>query len=86
VYGGPKKGHNWMCAARAGHRLAATSGSSGYSLSFKMKALCFIKMSETNSQRKSNKMQPCIKILFHIYMKLNTLQETAPIIRSLKLH
>jgi hypothetical protein len=26
---------------------------------------------KTNSQTKSNKMQKCIKILFHIYMKLN---------------
>jgi len=26
---------------------------------------------QTNSQRKSNKMQQCIKILFRIYMKLN---------------
>jgi len=29
-----------------------------------------------NSQRKSNKMQQCIKILFHIYMKLNMLRAT----------
>jgi len=49
VYGGPIKGHNWMCAARAGHRLAATSGSSGYPLSLKMKALFFIGMSETSN-------------------------------------
>ena len=46
---GPKQGHNWMCAARAGHRMAATSGSRGYPLSLKMKALCFIKMSETSN-------------------------------------
>jgi len=26
---------------------------------------------QTLSQRKSNKIQQCIKILFHIYMKLN---------------
>jgi hypothetical protein len=29
-----------------------------------------------NSYRKSNKMQNCIKILFHIYMKLNMFRET----------
>ena len=30
----------------------------------------------TDSQRKSNKMQQCIKILFHIYMKLNIFRAT----------
>ena len=40
-----------------------------------------------NSYRISNKMQQCIKILFHIYMKLNMFwSNTLPIIRSLKLH
>jgi len=29
-----------------------------------------------NPQRKSNKMQQCIKILFHIYMKLNIFRAT----------
>lgn len=47
--GCPKKGHNWMCAARVGHRLAATSRSNGYPLSLKMKALCFIEMSEPSN-------------------------------------
>jgi len=28
------------------------------------------------SHKKSNKMQECIKILFHIYMKLDTLRAT----------
>jgi len=31
----------------------------------------FAKFSNFNSQRKSNKMQHCTKILFHIYVKLN---------------
>jgi len=31
-------------------------------------------------------MQQCIKILFHIFMKLNMFRATQPIIRSLKLH
>jgi len=31
-------------------------------------------------------MRQYIKILFHIYMKLNTFRATPPIIRSLKLH
>jgi hypothetical protein len=34
------------------------------------------KILDTNSQRKSNKMQQCIKILFHIYMKLNLFRAT----------
>jgi hypothetical protein len=29
-----------------------------------------------NSHRKSNKMQQCMKILFHIYMKLNMFRVT----------
>jgi hypothetical protein len=39
-----------------------------------------------NSHRKSNKMQQCIKFVFHIYMKLNMFWATLAIIRSLKLH
>jgi hypothetical protein len=32
--------------------------------------------SKVYSQRKSNKMQQCIKILFHMYMKLNMFRAT----------
>jgi hypothetical protein len=41
------------------------------------KAPCTNTINNKNpSQRKSNKMQQCIKILFHIYMKLNMFQAT----------
>jgi len=36
-----------------------------------------------SSQKKSNKMQQCIKILFHIYMKLNMFWATHPPARNM---